>query len=233
MKHLPLLLFIILLSISDIIFSMNISIEDATRNINKQSKEVAQSATSTNIANLVNLLENYQDFLIFDEISSIEPTVQSNFIDAWGTAADAIKQAAYKTSEGYDPRYGGDTGYNYQDSDKLLTTATKISAFNNIAENLQDFQAIQVLANHLKTKDPKRIFKNIYYTHLYHWLTYKALYQALEHRGDSLKTLIGNYPTLLSIDTKDSELMNELKRELQILQKLLNYDVLPQQDQAF
>ncbi len=212
------------------------TLKTVTENINNLSQKVAQNTHKADVENLVELLTNSLTYLLVDmfgekanitKFTESDPSVQKNFIDAWGTAADAIKQAAYKTSEGYNPTLG----YMYGNSTNLLETPNAISIFNHIANNLNDRKVKQILQRYLKSEeDPTTIFKNIYYTLIYQWLTYKILnYIQYSNPQSQLEPLIENYKSVFLIDTKDSKLMTELKGEFQILLELLNPNILPQQ----
>ncbi len=239
MKYLLLLLISIVLSKPYVLFGIGLSIEDAIGNINQQSEKVAKNEFIQDISTLALYLRIYKLFLIEGLISEGGKTninnfikskslVQNNFIDVWGKAADAISTAAYKDAttaiQEYYPTIEG--LFWYSGSTSLLETPNAISTFNDIATNLKDPQVKQILQHHLK-EDPTVIFKNIYYTLLYQWLTYRSLRNAQEALPlQPLESIIDVYkidifkPELL-IDTNDSKLMNELKRKYQILSELL------------
>ncbi len=207
----------------------------ALETINKQNGKIAQSATSytiiRNIENLVKYLINNQEFLLEDKyggrsgitiFAKSDDSTQNSFIDTWGTASNTISKAAYKQATTYEPKY---LGSNYTFSAYLLETPNAIRLFNSIANNLKDPQVIKILQSHLK-EDPIIIFKNIYYTLLYHWLTYRSLEHTQEERPlDQLISIIESYKNII-IDTNDSKLMTELKRQYKILIKLLDLKTL-------
>ncbi len=216
----------------------------ATERITTQSKQVVDISTTIftlenkEVEELVKHLINEQAFLTGDQtkISTFiksDFSAQDAFIDSWGTAANAISKAAYQQSMIYDLIYGGGEYY-YPGSTLLLQTPNAIYTFDYIADNLTNTEVKQSLQRHLNLKseeDSIIIFKNIHYTLLYQWLTYKALEVAKdpEYSNDPLhlERVINFFTEVLPINTKYQELMTEFKREQQILTKLLEVKTLP------
>ncbi len=240
MKFYLLYLFLISILLSrpeSIVYGGTLSLKQATKIVNDQSQQLIRDPSSKNAEILTQSLRNNMSYLTvlpegninINEFRQNTLIVQNFFIDTWGITADAISKAAYKP-------------YNFDLSAALFETHglnlhnppnNPPTIFKYLADKVKLCEVIQILQRHLNLKpgeDPTVIFKNIYYTLLYQWLTYTAL-DLTQHSNnpsiDLLKWIIQEYTAYFNIDTQDSKLMNELERQQQILVKLLEVKILP------
>ncbi len=239
MRHFLLSLFLlnILLNTSLILFAKDSdatrTVEDAYKEMNASSKkliedtkkELSVEQLDTIGEDFAKILESKTHFFRLsqgaegkvEQFKNSDSSAQSSFINAWGTAANAIRQASYKQSS-------------FVYSTVILEAPNVIGVFYDIATYLNP-QVKQILQRYLNLKpeeDPTVIFKTIYYTLLYQWLTYRLLiYTQIFSSLQTLESIIDLYKQDLHIDTNDSKLMNELKREYQILSELLESRTLP------